>query len=79
MRNNIFFVMVVISQLIISVSAWAIPDSINYQGSLTDSENISLTGIYGMQFYLCDDLEDGVCNWYEEQDVEVSDGTYSVL
>jgi hypothetical protein len=79
MRNNIFFVMVVISQLIISVSAWAIPDSINYQGSLTDSENISLTGIYGMQFYLCDDLADGVCNWYEEQDVEVSDGTYSVL
>ena len=79
MGSKIVFAIVVVAQLLISASVWAVPDTINYQGKLTDSGGGLLTGTYGMRFYLCDEPAGGNCDWSEEQHVEVKDGIFNVL
>jgi len=78
MGNKIIFA-IVVAHIFISASAWAVPETINYQGKLTDLDGGLLTGTYGMRFYLCDGPAEGTCNWSEEQHVEVTDGIFNVL
>jgi len=63
---------------LLSVSAWAGPGVINYQGKLTDGTGTPLNGTYTMQFVLYDPLTGGTPVWSEEQSVAVTAGIYNV-
>jgi len=79
MGRKILFTIGVVAQILISASAWAVPNAINFQGKLTDGSGKALSGTFGMQFFLCDAPEEGNCNLVDEQDVEITDGIFDVL
>jgi hypothetical protein len=60
-------------------SAWAVPNRMNYQGRLTDSDGNPLTGTYNMTFYFFTAQSGGSAIWSENHpSVQVTDGIYSV-
>ncbi|MGA1874764.1 MAG: tail fiber domain-containing protein [bacterium] len=62
----------------ISLSAWAVPGLINYQGKLTDAGSSVLTGTYSMVFSLYGTQTGGTALWTETQSVPVTDGIFHV-
>jgi len=68
----------IFSFLIVLGTAWAVPGLINYQGVLTDSDGLSLNGIYTIHFYLYDSAAGGTSLWDEEKNVSVNNGIYNV-
>ncbi|MBU4263901.1 MAG: hypothetical protein KKC76_18755 [Proteobacteria bacterium] len=68
----VFFVMISCKLVL------AVPQSINFQGKLTDSAELPLNGTYNMQFFLCDAASGGTCFWNETQAVTMTNGIYDV-
>ena len=65
--------------ILLSVSAWAVPTSMNYQGKLTDKNGKPLNGTYNMTFYLFTLASGGSAIWTENHpSVQVTDGIYNV-
>ncbi|MFQ5608332.1 MAG: hypothetical protein ACE5GA_10325, partial [Candidatus Zixiibacteriota bacterium] len=63
-----------------SASAFAAPDSVSYQGRLTDGGGNPLSGNFSLKFTIYDVPVGGVTLWTETQSaVAVSDGLFSVL
>ena len=56
-----------------------IPNTINYQGSLTQTDGAPLDGTVSMTFALYKELEGGGVKWSDTLDVAVSNGIYSVV
>ena len=56
-----------------------IPNTINYQGSLKETDGTPFDGAVSMGFALYDSLTDGNLLWSDTQDVSVSSGIYSVV
>jgi len=56
-----------------------IPQLINYQGILLDSDGNPVTGEYSIEFLLYDVEEDGTALWSEVQVVSITDGLFNVL
>lgn len=56
----------------------AAPRKINYQGYLTNSSGVPLTGTYPMVFSLCDAATVGTCPWSESQSVAIDKGIFNV-
>ena len=63
---------------LMTISAWAVPQLINYQGTLTDADGNPLDGSYVITFYIYDAASARGELWHEEQTVVVGDGIYSV-
>jgi len=81
MRKSVlgFFTGLMAITLFISINAaFAVPESINLQGKLTDAEGNPLHGIFSMSFYLFDSETEGTLVWEETQSVVASQGIYSV-
>jgi hypothetical protein len=71
---------VVFLMILVTVSAWAVPTNMNYQGKLTDKDGNPLSGTYNMTFYLFTLLSGGSALWSENHtDVAVTDGIYNVI
>ena len=68
----------VMTATLLSLSAWAVPGLINYQGRLTDPGGNELDGNYTMRFELFDALTGGSLIWWEDQNVAVDKGVYNV-
>jgi len=65
--------------IVMSVSAWAVPTSMNYQGKLTDKDGKPLNGSYNMTFYLFTLPSGGSAIWTENHpSVQVTDGIYNI-
>jgi len=69
----------VLLMTLITVSAWAVPTIINFQGRLTDPGGVSVPdGSYTMRFVIYDDVAPGgTLLWQEDQSVPVADGIYN--
>ena len=81
MRKRIVWTMVLVVFMVIltGLSAWAVPNCINYQGKLTDSEGNALDEICDMIFRLYDTATRDTLLWTENQaSVTVSGGVYNV-
>ena len=65
--------------LCVSAGYAAIPETINYQGYLTDSDGVPLDGPVAMVFSLYDVSTGGTALWSESQNVSVNNGIYSVI
>jgi len=72
----IMFLMVV---LVYSISYSAVPQTINYQGYLTDSGGTPINGTVQMLFSIYDVSSGGTALWIENQTVNVNNGIYSVV
>jgi hypothetical protein len=60
--------------------SFAAPNEMNFQGRITDDMGNSVTdGVYEMRFRIYDALTDGNLQWEETQDVNITDGVYSVI
>jgi len=69
--------LVVVLITMLSLSAWAVPQQINYQGKLTDQYGDPVTdGNYEMTFTMYDGM--GTWLWAETQTVTVTGGIYTV-
>lgn len=66
-----------LSLMMLSSMVWAVPGTINYQGILTDSGGLPVSGYYTLTFRLFDADVGGTQLWAESQDVTVTDGMYS--
>jgi hypothetical protein len=64
--------------VMMSVTAFAVPLLINFQGELTDDTGAPLDGSYQMDFYIYNQATGGTALWNETQTVAVSDGIYNV-
>lgn len=64
--------------LVFCLNAYAIPSTISYQGVLTDTDGVALSGDYEMIFSLFDVETFGKPVWQEIQTVTVTAGVYSV-
>jgi hypothetical protein len=69
---------IVLIMFFMSDSAWAVSQTINYQGKLTDAEGNALSGSYEMVFYLYDVESQGDYLWGEGHAVDVTEGIYNV-
>ena len=70
----------IIAILTVSVT-WAVPNCINFQGKLTDSQGTPVSDQINMTFYIYPNAEGGDTDtalWWESQAVQVVDGIYSV-
>lgn len=63
----------------LSVSGAPVPALINYQGRLTDSSGMPISGSVSMRFSIWDASEFGLELWSENQTVSVNNGIYNVL
>ena len=78
-KRSLLSMGVVFLLIVMSVSAWAVPTSMNYQGKLTDKDGKPLNGTYNMTFYLFTALSGGSAIWSENHpSVQATDGIYSV-
>lgn len=72
-------VAIVVFLFSISISAWAVPQSITYQGKLTDSSGLAVPeGAYTVTFSIYDRSSGGDPIWSDEQNVMVKDGIFNV-
>ena len=84
-KKGIRFLSIIFAVILLSVSIMAgdarsvIPDKINYQGYLTDSDGAPVEGLVTMVFSLYAVSMGGTALWSESQNVSVSNGIYSVL
>lgn len=60
------------------VSYSAVPQTINYQGYLTDKNNVPVNGVTSITFSIYDVNAGGTALWTETQSIDVSAGVYSV-
>ncbi|MGA1826006.1 MAG: hypothetical protein ACMUIP_15230, partial [bacterium] len=78
-KNLILTIALTIScVLLMSLSAHAVPETINFQGKLTYTNGAGLNGSYEMTFYLYDQETDGNLLWQEQQSAEIKEGIYSL-
>lgn len=77
-RNLSTLVLAMLMITMMSMSAWAVPGLVNYQGKLTDGDGIPLDDGYDMHFYIYDDITVGNALWHETQTVQVNAGIYEV-
>lgn len=74
--RTIAFVVVVLGV----VDCWGqVPQTMSFQGKITDSSGNALNGNYSIQFALYDVASGGAALWNETQTVSVIDGVYSVM
>jgi len=71
----------IIISLIIFCSALlaGVPNLINYQGYLTDTDGDPLSGEYSVAFMIYDQEESGSLLWSENQDLMLSDGRFNTI
>jgi len=78
-KRSLLAMAVVLLLILMSVSVWAVPTSMNYQGKLTDKDGKPLNGSYNMTFYLFTLPSGGSAIWTENHpSVQVTDGIYNV-
>ncbi|NQT26289.1 hypothetical protein HQ585_13115 [candidate division KSB1 bacterium] len=68
-----------IAVIVLTVHGAGIPQLINYQGILLDTEGDPITGNRSIEFLLYDVETEGVAVWSETQDVTIADGLFNVL
>jgi len=79
-KAGVFSIMFLMTVLLFSISSGAVPQTINYQGYLTDSGGTPVDGTVQMTFRIYDVATGGIALWTETQSsVTVSDGIYSVV
>ena len=78
MLNRAIFAIVVILLSALTSSA-QVPQLINYQGVLTNTDGELITGEYYVQFSIYDSESGGEALWSEMQDVAVSEGLFHVM
>jgi len=76
--SKIGWSLLVLSVLLLG-QAFAAPNLINYQGTLTDAAGVPLEGSVSLTFKLFDAETEGTELWSETQPVQVQLGVYSVL
>jgi len=75
-----FLVIFLMTFLLFSISSAAVPQTINYQGYLTDSGGTPIDATVQITFSLYNVATGGTALWTETQSsVTVSDGIYSVI
>jgi len=85
MNKRVIFVISLIIILSVALISAEVPEVINYQGNLTDSEGNPLNGVFSMVFTIWDQVQDGQWLWQEEHldgqgnGVVVTDGFFNVL
>ena len=82
MRKKIFFstfLLFFIFFAFVSHINAAVPRLINYQGKLTDTNGVPLTGSYAITFRIYDALTAGSLLWEETQQVLIDKGIFGVL
>ncbi|MGA1826225.1 MAG: hypothetical protein ACMUIP_16335, partial [bacterium] len=62
---------------VMSVSSWAVPEFINYEGKLADTDGYDVNGAYEMTFYMYDIDSGGTALWSEPQTVTITDGIFN--
>ena len=72
-------VAIMLTGLLIVISAAQSPILVNYQGYLTDAEGQALSGEQQITFLLYEQLEGGVELWKETQTVTMENGLFNVL
>lgn len=81
MKKRAYCIIAIIPLLVILLhfSAWAVPNLINYQGKLTDSDGTALNGDYTIIFYIYNDETNGTALWGpENKTVSVTNGIFDV-
>ncbi|MCK4653493.1 MAG: tail fiber domain-containing protein [Candidatus Cloacimonetes bacterium] len=75
--KNLFIIIL----LFISLCLWAqnVPQTIDYQGRLADSDGNYLNGVVTVNFLIYDVETGGTYLWNETQDVSISNGIFHVL
>ena len=82
MHKKIFFSVFLLFFMFFAFSSFvdaAIPRLINYQGKLTDTSGVPLTGSYAITFRIYDALSAGNLLWEETQQVLIDKGIFGVL
>jgi len=79
-KKSLLAMGVVFLMALVNFSAWAtVPDRINYQGKLTDSGGIPLSGSQLIRVFIYEQATGGTDLWFEEHTVTLSDdGIYSL-
>lgn len=78
-RRLVLLVMLLMALIIVPMAVYAgVPQTINYQGYLTDTAGAPVDGAVSMTFSLYDTATAGTALWTETQTVTVSNGIYSV-
>lgn len=62
-----------------SVTYGEVPQLINYQGYVTDSDGNPLEGVYNVKFSIYNVEEGGASLWTETQDIDINKGVFNVL
>ncbi|MGA1826458.1 MAG: dockerin type I repeat-containing protein [bacterium] len=64
---------------LLTISARAVPDTINLQGKITYKSGAALNGEYSMEFFLYDQETGGSLLWQELHDnIEIKEGIYTI-
>ena len=61
-----------------SSAAGAVPPTVNHEGLILDGDGLPLEGNVTLTFSLCDQPQDGACQWTETHQVGLIDGYYRV-
>ncbi len=78
-KLSMFYVFLTVSLAAAFVHA-AIPQTVNYQGYLTDADGLPLNGAFSMEFQIYDAEIEGALLWSEQQtEVAVDSGLFHVL
>ena len=78
-KTHAFRVSLLALLLLIPLGAWAIPQTLSYQGYLTDASGAPLTGAHSLTFSLYTVSSGGTAQWSETQGtVQVSNGLFTV-
>ena len=78
-KKGLFVLSIVaLMAVVVVATAWAVPGTMNYQGTLIDDMGTPVTGDVIMYFHMYDDLTDGTLLWSEQQTVHVSNGIYNI-
>ncbi|MBN2543790.1 hypothetical protein JXI42_13095 [bacterium] len=75
--NRIFILLILF--VFFSFLEGAVPNTINYQGKLTDPDGIALEGFTGIKFTIFDSLTGGSALWSDSLVVDVSNGLFDVV
>ena len=78
-RKIVLYISLVWSFTILNTVYSQVPQLLNYQGKLTDSNGQLLNGTNFITFYIYNQAAGGTALWTELQQVEVENGIYNVL
>jgi hypothetical protein len=78
MKKYFVLLLLIFAIFVFSLSAFAVPQLINYQGKLTDSAGTPITGTKSVSFSIYNTSTGGTSLWSETQSVNLTNGIFSV-